>query len=92
MEVLEGEHRALIARRRIWSDSLEAIIHALPPRAALVSIRQETGRLTIEGRAGSPAIALDKIGDFSGVRIAQLALADSVDRPTEVIFTIIVER
>lgn len=97
-QALEKGHQNLIARRRIWSDSLGAIIQLVPPRAALSSVKQEGGLLSIKGRAGSAAIAVDyalaleEAGVFSKVRITQLALAGSEERPSEALFTIVVER
>jgi len=97
-QALDKGHQNLIARRRIWSDSLGAIIQVVPSRASLSSIKQEGGLLSIKGRVGSPtiavdyALALEEAGIFSEVRIIQLALSESRERPTEALFTITVEK
>ena len=97
-QAMDSGHRTLIARRRLWSDSLEVIIQTLPSRATLSSISQEGERLTIGGRVGSPTIAIDyafaleETGAFSKVSIAQLVLVGNKERPSEAGFVIVVER
>ena len=87
------EHQYLLSRGRDFASNLKLVTNALPPGAHFTHIEIGTRRITVEGEADSAftvisyVMALEAVGEFSEIRIAEIAANESAGVSFSIVIT-----
>ena len=93
-DTIQEEHQYILSKRGDFTSNLNSVANALPPGAHFTHIETATRQITVGGEADnaftviSYVMALEAVGEFSEVRIAEIA----GNKSTGVSFSIVITK